>query len=39
MMRGGITQTAAVAALMLATIVGMAGRAALGQTPGGGQAF
>ena len=38
MMRGGITRTAAVAALMLATITGVAGRAALGQTPGGGQA-
>ena len=38
MMRGGITRTAAVAALMLATIVGVAGPAALGQTPGGGQA-
>ncbi len=38
MMRGGIAGTAVVAALMLATIVGMAGRAALGQAPGGGQA-
>ncbi len=37
-MRGRITRTAAVAALMLATIMGVAGRAALGQTPGGGPA-